>query len=660
MLLKKKCQIFLSLATVLVYPSIATEAATTDVFHDVRANFQAMRDEAESVEAYRSAQKDMQLAKQDLEDAKKDLQEAKQYKETAELNFIEAQKAVREAQNLLKSNAQNIVQLKTEAEAKTRIAIASQQAVADFLPNLEAVQTQLSELQNQLSEMEVDVQKTKLPANAVEASAGKENDRSAKITAALDRIDYAEEYLSQVEQEFGEANIDITQNGSSDTDVSDKTDELQDAVDSAEDELTDMNEQLADLKEEESDAEQDEADARQSLVEAKQEQKNYAEDLKNSQEDLKDAIINKNEVKINLEIAADTEKSAEVSYKSAVDVLTYFGEGKAGQSGFEFYTWRGRSRGHQFYLPIEFNSVDRHKNIDVSLSSGYVSSDTGLVHGGVSGWTDAQLGISRLNSHKKYDVRYNMDINLPTGKSAIYNNSIVPDDLARFTRFGEGWNWAPGITVTKHITDIDSLVWDSSYEIRGGYEYTKNIPGARVSPGNIWSQSLMYQHADPKNKFMGRLFFTDAGQTNENGLRYTEGSQIGLESYYEKSFSKNNAFEVYGGFSFNGATDYPNGTPEPNSDIRRQYFGLGVSHQISTDRTLRVLGNYARADGYNYNPLTNMYSNNRNRVSVMVGYEEKLNEKNSISLYLERYVIRDNIADNYNGWGANLLWNRNF
>lgn len=664
MLLKKKCQMFLSLATVLVYPAVATEAASTDVLHDVRSNFQAMRDEAESVEAYHTAQKDMQMAKQDLEDAKKDLLEAKEYKETADLNFIEAQKAVKEAQYLLQSNEKNIMELKAEAAAKTKMAIASQQAVADFLPNIESVQSQLDQLQKQLSEMEAEAQKEKLSAGTASnngaSSTGQK--RSEQIAAALNRIDYAEEYLSQVEQEFGEADVSAAPNGDANTatDAADKVDELNDAVDSKQDELIDMNDQLADLQEEQSDAEQEEADARQSLAEAKQEQKTYEEDLKSAQEDLKDAALNKKEVKENLEIAIDTEKSAERSYKSAADALTYFGEGKAGQTGLELYTWRGRERGHQMYLPVEFNSADRHKNIDISLSAGYVSSDTGLEHGSFSGWTDAQLGISRLNAHKKYDVRYQMDVNLPTGKSAIYNNAVVPDDLARFTRFGEGWNWAPGITVTKHITDVDSLIWDASYAVRGSYEYTKDIPGATIDPGNLLTQNLTYLHAEQNKKFMGRLFFTDTGRTNENGLEYTEGRQIGFESYYEKAFSKKNAFEGYAGFSFTGATDYLNGTLEPNSDVRRQYFGLGMSHQITPERTLRILGNYARSDGYSYNPLTNMYSDNRHRVSLLVGYEEKINEKNSISLYLERYVVKDNIADNYNGWGANLLWNRNF
>lgn len=664
MLLKKKCQMFLSLATVLVYPAVATEAASTDVLHDVRSNFQSMRDEAESVEAYHTAQKDMQMAKQDLEDAKKDLLEAKEYKETADLNFIEAQKAVKEAQYLLQSNEKNIMELKAEAAAKTKMAIASQQAVADFLPNIESVQSQLDQLQKQLSEMEAEAQKEKLSAGTASnnGTASTGQNRSEQIAAALNRIDYAEEYLSQVEQEFGEADAGTGQAGDVDasTDAADKVDELNDAVDSTQDELIDMSDQLADLQEEKSDAEQEETDARQSLAEAKQEQKTYEEDLKSAQEDLKDAALNKKEVKANLEIAVDTEKSAELSYKSAVDTLTYFGEGKSAQAGLEMYTWRGRERGHQTYLPVEFNSADRHKNIDISLSSGYVSSDTGLDQGSFSGWTDAQLGISRLNAHKKYDVRYRMDVNLPTGKSAIYNNAVVPDDLARFTRFGEGWNWAPGITVTKHITDVDSLIWDASYAVRGSYEYTKDIPGARIDPGNLLTQNLTYLHAEQNKKFMGRLFFTDTGRTDENGLQYTEGRQIGFESYYEKSFSKKNAFEGYAGFSFTGATDYLSGTLEPNSDVRRQYFGLGMSHQITPERTLRILGNYARSDGYSYNPLTNMYSDNRHRVSLLVGYEEKINEKNSISLYLERYVIKDNIADNYNGWGANLLWNRNF
>ena len=67
-----------------------------------------------------------------------------------------------------------------------------------------------------------------------------------------------------------------------------------------------------------------------------------------------------------------------------------------------------------------------------------------------------------------------------------------------------------------------------------------------------------------------------------------------------------------------------------------------------------------RSDGYSYDPLRNTYSDNRHRVSLLVGYEEKLDTQDKLSAYLERYFIENDTSEDYNGWGIKLLWTRSF
>jgi len=658
-MLLKRWTFLLTLASAMFYSVATTEAV--DVLNDVQLNFQHMRDEAADVQSYHAAEKDLQTAMQDLEAAKNDLQEAKQYKETAETDLAAAQKAVAEAQKQLAISIQNVQKARAEAAAKTNTAIDRQQAVVDFLPKVENAQNELTKLQKQFDDIEAEAQ-----ASTVQSNRGpglSDEKRAAQIAAALERINYAEEYLGQVEQEFGEG--DSSAAGSEGTDAENteyqgKVDAMRNDVDAAQDKVSNFNDQLTGLQDGQTDAEEAEKDAREALADAQKDQHNDEADLKNARVDFQVAIADENEVLVNLKTAEGTEKAAEKNCKAAIDALKYFGESRSWQTGMEFYSWNGSSHGHQFYWPIEFDSTDRHKNLDISLSTGYVSSNTGLENGHVSGWTDTTVGISRLNAHKKYDVQYNLNINIPTGQSKIYNNAVVPDDLSRFTRFGEGWNWTPGITTIKHITDADSMTLESSYSLRGNYEYTKDIPGASINPGNLWSETLTYLHVEKNKKFMGRLFFTDTGETRENGLKYTEGKQIGLAAYYEKAVSNQNNLEVYSGVSFTGATDYQGGTTEPNNDVHRQYFGMGISHVFSPSRTLSIMGNYMRSDGYSYDPLRNTYSDNRHRVSLLVGYEEKLDTQDKLSAYLERYFIENDTSEDYNGWGIKLLWTRSF
>ena len=47
-----------------------------------------------------------------------------------------------------------------------------------------------------------------------------------------------------------------------------------------------------------------------------------------------------------------------------------------------------------------------------------------------------------------------MGINIPTGKaklSSYERNARMDEDMVRFAEFGEGWNFTPGIAVTRRI-----------------------------------------------------------------------------------------------------------------------------------------------------------------------------------------------------------------
>ena len=63
-------------------------------------------------------------------------------------------------------------------------------------------------------------------------------------------------------------------------------------------------------------------------------------------------------------------------------------------------------------------------------------------------------GVLIRNNKDKYIVDYNLGINIPTGKaklSSYERNARMDEDLVRFAEFGEGWNFTPGIAVTRRI-----------------------------------------------------------------------------------------------------------------------------------------------------------------------------------------------------------------
>ena len=644
-------------------------ASSVNVIHDVPNKFLYMENAAADIKAYKTAVQDLEQAKLDARQAAADLEQARSDQTTAQRSLQDAEAAVKAATANLQQARTQLEQAKSLSAEKTRAAIVSQQAEADYAPNVYAARSTVSDLQNQVSQAEA--QRPAPPVRQTAAQGGADSALADKIQSALADVDYAAEYLSSIEDEINAEKAGSTGDSENAADEAEneaeqeaydaRLDDLNQQLDDASQQMDDVQSEFDALTDEREQAEAEEADAREAVADLENDTRAAAQDLAESQKDKTEAEAYLAEAEKNLLQAETGYKEAKKNEQTAQDSLTYWGEGRTAAAGAEFYSWHGAESGHQVYVPYNFSSSDRHHAIDLSLSTGYVSSDTGKTDGHVSGWTDTALSVTKLNDHAKYDVRYHLDINVPTGQSKIYDNAVVPDDLAMFTRFGEGWNWTPGIEVRKHLNDTDSFSVKTSYSLRGSYEYSKNVPDASIDPGNTWSTELSYLHAEENEKLMARLFFTThTGKTDENGLKYKEGNDFGAEVYYEKAVSAQNSMEIYAGLSYTGASDYDVLNEEPNSGIHRTYFGLGLMHKIDAKRTFRILGNYVRSDGYTYDPLRNTYMDNRRRLSLLAVYEEKLNQQDNISLALEHYSLQEDNSSGYHGWGAAFMWNHNF
>ena len=90
------------------------------------------------------------------------------------------------------------------------------------------------------------------------------------------------------------------------------------------------------------------------------------------------------------------------------------------------------------------------------MNFNYVCSEnkTPGYRGKVNTFTDTLLYFSTRNNKDKYIVDYNLGINIPTGKASLSSyerNARMDEDLVRFTEFGEGWNFTPGIAVVRRL-----------------------------------------------------------------------------------------------------------------------------------------------------------------------------------------------------------------
>ena len=661
--MKRKRLVYLARAALSVsfLQPLLAEAAP-NVIRDVPNVFSYMENSAADVLAYHQAVRDLAQAKTDLKQAERYLVQAENDRDQAAIALQNAKNAAQSARDRLTAARQQLAAAQQDAQAKTAAAIESQQAVADFIPVLYEAQGQEAALQAALQAAEPQGMGEPAGSGAAQGSRAARSPLAQRIAQAFAEVDYDSEYLDTVEQQI-DAHQSVASGEGSDAAEGNAAalDGLQEQYDAASRHLDEVQDNYDALLDAQAQAEDEEADARQTVADLTRDEAEAAQDADSASQDAAEAEGYLTEAEGNLQQVRTDRLLAEKEQRTAQYSLDYWGEGRSLSQGMEFYSWQGTEHGHQFYLPYSFNSSDRHHHFDVSLNTGYISSHTGKENGSVSGWTDTTLSVSRLNPHPRYDVRYDFTVNIPTGQSRIFDNAVVPDDVAAFTRFGEGWNWTPGLEVTRHITDEDSLTWQASYSLRGSYAYSKDVPGSRIAPGNLANLELSYLHAGAASQLLGRLFLTEhVGETDENNLRYTEGRELGGEVYYERAFSARNAFAAYGGLSYTGANAYAEETLVPNSGIHRQYFGLGMLHRFDKQRRLRVFGTYMTANGASYDPLRNTYTDDRRRLTLLLGYEQQLNAREALSLYLERYVIQGSSTSDYNGWGARFLWNYNF
>lgn len=282
----------------------------------------------------------------------------------------------------------------------------------------------------------------------------------------------------------------------------------------------------------------------------------------------------------------------------------------------------------------------------------------------MSGLTDTTVTGMYTNKHPVYDVRYGLEANLPTGSSRTSPNAAVPDYLARVSRLGEGWNLAPRLEVIRHVDKYTSVAWRTSYALRGAYDEDLDGVAGSVHPGNQWNNELEYLHTDNTAQYMMRFqYANNSGKASISGTgndySFTEGDSLGLRGYYRSWLAPKDSWGAYAAWTFDKGAVYDNGQAS-GAGIHRLYYGAGYFHQFDDKRQARIFANWLRADGESYDPLTHINSTSGRRFSVSLGYDWRMDDKNSLSIDVERAILRQQGDANYRSWGIMLNYNRSF
>ena len=651
-LLKRACTLTLALGMT----SGAASAASHDALHDVYGYFSYMMNVRDEIRSHRAALAALAEARADVESARANLVEAQEATRDAAANLALAIQNLRAAEEHLAAVRKALASAEEASALRTEEAIAAQNAEAGYAPEVEAQRTALESLYREADSL----------SRASDTTGGENPDREKVVARILAEVGYEQNRIVDAQRMVEEALA--AERGTTPDAAGAKLAAVSAEVDAAQARLDAMEAQLDALTALREQAEDAEHDARELVADYTQEAQASEADLAESRKGKAEAETYDAEAKAWALQAADEQKAAERRLLQSEHDLAYFGEGAGAETGVEYYTWRGERAGHQLYLPLSYFSRTHagKTKLDYGISAGYVKSHTGF-DSGVSGLTDTQLSVTIHNEKPRTSVHYGLSVNLPTGESKIYQRAAVPEGLARFTDFGAGWQFIPSVEVTHRISERDRLTGRFSYAMRGGYDYSKEVPNAHVSPGNIFAQEIEYLHAGDKKSYMVQLYHNatssavqDAVDTDSRTItgkmHYRDGDDWELRFFYNGMIAPKDELRFY---SIYALTEAAKGIA--SQEVARQYYGLGLRHRVSDKLTWQIMAHYQNVST-TYDPLRTALNTGSGfkRRSLIAGLAWKASERKNLTFQVERYVRSDVGGAGYNGWGTALWYQQSF
>lgn len=634
-----------------MYLPLAAEAANITVMQEIHDDFKYMQGKADDAIALDKARGYLKQAIIASSATQQNLLQAEMSYRQADAAVKTAAEHQQQAENSLQAARRDVQLARMDVTRKSNRVTMCQQAVSDYHGTWQAAYQRLADVR---AVYEAEEGAAPEPVVIYSGNTLAEQERAAAIMAEWEKVGFQQNKLTEIEARFShDSDGGTTEYDNSAADAYwARMDMLSAQVESAEFEFDLVNDTYDRLKDELAEAIDAENEARDTLAELEDNLEQAKSDLQDADDELAESKRERAEA---LENRIEAELDRDEAFNARYDIrnsIRHMGQGDGFSTRLEYYSWSGGGySGSQFYQPFEYYHAD--ENITLGLTTGYLRSNTGAANGQMSGWTDTTLDVTHLNKKNKYDVRYGIAFNIPTGQSRVYDNAIVPENVARFDRMGTGWNFTPKLEITHKIDKANSATWRSEYSFRGGYHNSKDDWNSYTNPGNTWHNELEYLRVTEHTQFMARLGYQMIGDSQLNGVNYQEGNELIGKLYYTNWYDKENAILSY--FAYAGQA-----AAENSESTHRTYFGLGWEHRFNEKHDLKLMFNMMKATGNSYDPVLRRTYLAGNRQSISLEYQWKINDNSSICLDVEKFINKNDIGVDYRGWQTMLTYNMSF
>lgn len=333
--------------------------------------------------------------------------------------------------------------------------------------------------------------------------------------------------------------------------------------------------------------------------------------------------------------------------------------GKYAGMRFEYYSWDASdgSKGSQFVIPIEYFAS--HGYNEFGFSTGYVNTSTKYPEEDtMNGMRALELHYGRRNPHKRYTVKYNLDMSIPLGESRT-NRRALSDDLVAVTRLNEGFNVGPSIDIERR--DGEENIWrlGVGYNFKGDYHYSKENPTFSVAPGDALDGYLNWTHAEDDHQMRFGVEGIFNGKSNENGTRYREGEERLYKAMYNKCLNEKSDVMAYFWVRENGSNTYYTPPYGSGGKSRVRYYGLEYKFKLDENRAWFIRNNNMLSTGTYNDVLTGETINGRKKHTLGVGYKIKLASDETLSLNADYFWMKDkDTGKDYDGAEFVVFYNR--
>lgn len=342
-----------------------------------------------------------------------------------------------------------------------------------------------------------------------------------------------------------------------------------------------------------------------------------------------------------------------------------------------YYYWKddvGNS-GYQFIQPYTFTFKDQQ--FEYGLRTAYIVSENKSANasGRVAAWSDTALSVAYANRNEAWPVRYNLDLNLPTGKATLTGNqkyAIMDNALVQQTRLGEGFNITPGVNISRQLGPNDLLGFGTSYTVRGKYDPNGDIENDVINPGNEWINSLQWQHIEKNWLFIGGFSHTGFGITKRAGADYYQKGKLNdVNMTYVTELPRSQSLMLNYRYSHQEADQYQSilgGLAEEpgNSNGDSQYISATWSKSWDDKQTVRLMVDLLKTDANSYDPIDDFYIAGRTKHGGGIGYDVSFTPHSRLSVDVKKYTMRDKATvytgrdTRYDGWNVYTRYSYEF